>query len=322
MAVTLTVANVLNDAVTDFKAAFAVNPALITNGQFQITDATLVAVRRRVTTEFTAVGSVDPEVRAAFDRYWDDRSQSNADDVLNTIKRKSLEATFPETVKTFSPDPGATFAWANGVFNTLWGSPAIPPPPIILEPTAQKARVAFEREKSACHDTTVLMARKLLNARSPTLGSDPSNYSAGQIANAQLRNEAAGRQTVVYNQGQLDAAVGRIQSAMSRGYLYLIGVLSGLNHTNVGMRFPNPEHWLLLFKHDGADTFVFWDSDAVVSDIRQLGWGRGFGLLFHKFGRFSTAMDDPDFNELRDEGDHVVFPKRHRYQAYLASPIP
>jgi hypothetical protein len=209
------------------------------------------------------------------------------------------------------------------VFNTIWGSNAIPPAPTILEPTAAKARVAYQREQGACHDTTLRMARKLLSARGSTLTSDPSkNYSAGQIAGAQLTDEAEGRQRVVYNQGQLDAAVDRIKAALSRGYLYLIGVLSGLNHTNVGMKFPNPEHWLLLFKHDGADAFVFWDSDAVVSDIRQLGWERGFGLLFHRFGRFSTAMDDPDFHELRDDGDHVAFPKRHRYQAYLASPIP
>jgi hypothetical protein len=130
------------------------------------------------------------------------------------------------------------------------------------------------------------------------------------------------RQTVVYDQGQLNAAVDRIKAAISRGYLYKIGVLSGLNHEDSGPRFPNPEHWLLVFAHDGAETFVFWDSDAVVSDIWTIGWGRGFGLLFHKFGRFSTALDDPDFNTLSNDGEHCLNPRRHRYQAYLAAPLP
>jgi hypothetical protein len=326
MSVALTVANVLNDAVKDFKSAFAVNPALITNGQFQIADATADAVIERVKNEFLKVGLADPEVLAAAKTYKEDRKKftrsDTADAVLRTIKQKKLEKTVPETVKAFSPDPGATLVWANSLFNMIWGSNAVPPPPTISEPTAQKARVAFKREEGACHDVTVRMARKLLTARGSTLTSIPSNFAAGQMANAQLQNEKRGRQKVVYNQGQLDTAVGRIQAAISRGFLYLIGVLSGFNHTNVGMKFPNPEHWLLVFAHDGADTFVFWDSDAERSNIAQLGWGQGFGLLFHKFGRFSTAMDDADFNELRDNADHVVSPRRHRYQAYLAAPIP
>jgi hypothetical protein len=326
MSVALTVANVLNDAVSDFKKAFAVNPTLITRGQFQISDATADAVIERVKDEFLKVGLADPEVLAAAKNYKEDRKKftraDTADAVLRTIKQKKLETTVPETVNAFSPDPGATLVWANSMFNMIWGSNAVPPPPMISEPTAQKARVAFKREAGACHDVTVRMARKLLTARGSTLTSNSLNFAAGQIANAQLRNEERGRQKVVYNQSQLGAAVGKIQVAISRGYLYLIGVLSGFNHTNVGMKFPNPEHWLLLFAHDGNDTFVFWDSDAAVSNIAQLGWDKGFGLLFHRFGRFSTAMDDPDFNELRDNADHVVSPRRHRYQAYLAKPIP
>jgi hypothetical protein len=326
MSVALTVANVLNDAVADFKKAFAVNPALITRGQFQISDATADAVLERVKDEFLKVGSVDPELLAAVKNFKDDPKKftkaDTANAVLRTIKQKKLETTFPETVKVFSPDPGATWVGANSLFNTIWGGNTVPPPLTISEPTAQKLRVAFKREEGACHDVTVRMARKLLTARGSTLTSIPSNFAAGQMANAQLQNEKEGRQKVVYNRGQLDAAVGKIQAAISRGFLYLIGVLSGFNHTNVGMVFPNPEHWLLLFAHDGADTFVFWDSDAARSNIAQLGWGKGFGLLFHKFGRFSTAMDDADFNELRDDADHVVSPRRHRYQAYLAKPIP
>jgi hypothetical protein len=314
---------VIETAVTNFKNTFSASPSLITNGQFQVTDATIIAVLRRVDAEFTRVGAVDSEVRAAFDSFKrDSTDQATADAVLATIKRKGLEATFPETVKVFSPDPGATSAWANGMFNTIWGSNAIAAVPAIPDPTAQKIRAANVMEQDKCHKTTVRMGQKLLAARGSTLTRIPSNYSAGQIANAQLRKQTADRQTVVYDQGQLDAAVDKIKDALSHGYLYKIGVLSGLNHEDSGPRFPNPEHWLLVFAHDNADTFVFWDSDAVRSDIGTFNWGRGFGLLFHKFGRFSTAMDDPDFNTLYRDGNHVLFQSRHRYQAYLADPIP
>jgi hypothetical protein len=329
-----TVAKVIKEAVEDFKKAFAVNPALYTSGQFQLYDATRDALWWKVKTEFTRVGSVDPEVQAAFDRFWDDRLEpTKADAVLSTIVRKSLKETYPETVKVFSPDPHATMAWANGVFNRLWGSNAIPVALTIPDPTAAKVRVAYQREASACHDTALRMARRLLAARGSTLTSNPSNFAAERIAGALPRDEPEGRQTLVYNHGQLDTAVDRIKAAMSRGYLYLIGVLSGLTHRDHGRIFPTPdqnprdprvgpEHWLLFFKHDDADTFVFWDSDAPVTHIGNLPWGPGFGLLFHKFGRFSTAWDDADFHELSDQGDHDSNQRRHRYQAYLAAPIP
>src|SRR4051812_6449929 len=120
MAVSLTVAKVLDDAVADFKAAFAANSALITFGQFQVTEATIIAVIQRIQAELPAVGSVDPDVRTALVSFIsDDRSQAKADAVLATIKRKKLEATFPETVKVFSPDAGATPAWANRLFKPI-----------------------------------------------------------------------------------------------------------------------------------------------------------------------------------------------------------
>jgi hypothetical protein len=139
---TLTVANVIDNAVTDFKNTFSANPSLITNGQFQVTDATIIAVNKRVQDEFTMVGAVDPDVRAAFIRFqanpW---VQSTADAVLATIKQKSLEATFPETVKVFSPDPTAQVS-VNSVYNAIWNNNAIPPAPTILNPTAEKHRAA------------------------------------------------------------------------------------------------------------------------------------------------------------------------------------
>jgi hypothetical protein len=321
----LTVAQVIKDAVKDFKAAFAANQLLITRGQSQVMIATTIKVEERVLTEFARVGSVDPDVQAAFDNYVKNvLSKPRADAVLHAVKHKQLETTLPETVKAFSPDPEATKAWANGLFNTIWGSNAITPPPPIINPTAQKVRAAFEVEKDACHATTVAMARKFLHAKRPTLTSIPANYSSGQIAHAVCPQtlEAGRRQTIRYHQAELDAAVGRIQAAIARGYLYKIGVESGLNHLDSGPRFPNPEHWLLLFAHDGADAFVFWDSTPFSSHLAQFDWGPGFGLLFHKFGRFSTAWDDSDFNELSDKGDHVYNQTRHRYQAYLAQPIP
>jgi hypothetical protein len=327
MAVQLTgVAKIINDAVTDFMAAFAANLSLVRRGQFAISFAIRVQLALRVEAEFNTVGSVDSEVRAAFEGFNKEPSQENANAVLNTIKRKKLEKTLPETVKAFSPDPDATLAWANRQYDIVWGNTGISPPPSIINPTAQKAQVMNAKELDKCFDVTIAMANKLLTASGSTLTPNPSNLKVGKLGNAALGRLIAGRQTVSYDPILLNADIDRLKAAMRRDYLYLIGVESGLNHINQGKIFPDPEHYLLLFQHDDADTFVFWDSDASRSNITQLRWGQGFGLLFNRFNRFSTALDDPDFDNLVNagdlNGDHINFPRRHRYQAYLAWPIP
>ena len=58
-----------DQAVTDFKARFALNPDLVTDGQFQFTNSLHRAVVRTVEAEFASVGAVDPGLQTAFDNF-------------------------------------------------------------------------------------------------------------------------------------------------------------------------------------------------------------------------------------------------------------
>ena len=318
---TITVSAGLDKAVADFKAIFAANPPLVTNGQFQIQQATFKAVVKVVEDEFATINPVDSDLRSDFNDYKDSFTDPDAAArVLKTIKRKKLEAAFPETFKVFSPDPGATPQWAAGLWNGLWATGGISAAPMISRPTAAKVLAARNREVSACHDTAFSIARKFLLAKKSSAKPSKKAYSAGQMAGAALRT-SGDRQTVIYNPTAFGAEIGKLRASMLDGYIYVVGALSGLNHTNVGMAFPNPEHWLVVFAQEG-DTFVFWDSDLGTADISDLPtWGPGFGLLFARNNHFSTAVDSPDFDDLDSDGNHLNNTARHRYQVYLASPL-
>jgi hypothetical protein len=73
---------------------------------------------------------------------------------------------------------------------------------------------------------------------------------------------------------------------------------------------PEPKHYILIFRYEGnkdnPDKFLFWDSDDTRSDIQDssLNWGVGFGVLFFRKGRFTTAFSDEDLNRVDPEGGH------------------
>src|SRR5262249_8419417 len=147
----------------------------------------------------------------------------------------------------------------------------------ITNPTADKVLALRKIERSACYKATTSMAKKFLKARGKSITFTSTPFS-GVIADARIHTEKNGRQTVTYNPSVLADQVAKIGDAISRGYVYVVGVTSGLSHDT--KKWPDPEHYLLLFAYDGVDRFIFWDSDSQVSDIRSRPQnGPGFGMV-------------------------------------------
>jgi hypothetical protein len=307
--------------VNGFKALFAANPTLVTNGQFQISNVLKKALANIFLAEESAAAVSPWGLHQAVADFLDNPKKPNAiTDVRRLIIDNHAEATYPQTLVAFADDPGAS-ASVNTQFRQLWGTGGAPPAFSVSTPTAANYKAAFIKEKDACFATTVSMAKKFQTARNDPIDYTGDLVSGGKIAGASLKNEASGRQTVSYSPAALSDAVTKIGDAITHGYVYVLGGESGVNHTNTGKAFGDPEHYLLVFAYDGAGKFAFWDSDAFVSNIRSQGTGPGFGILFFADGHFSTARDQTDFDGIDAGGDHTSEPQRHRYQIYYANPI-
>jgi hypothetical protein len=188
-------------------------------------------------------------------------------------------------------------------------------------PTAEKVLAMRKKEKSACGTVAFSMAQKVLKARKAGITFTSPPFS-GIIGNASIRTEADKKQTVTYNPSTFADQVAKIGDAISRGYVYVVGATSGLAHDL--KKWPDPEHYLLLFAYDGGTNFAFWDPDAQRSDIASRPVdGQGFGIAKLLDTHFSTAWTSADFDEIDPRtGDHKWEPTRHRYQLYQAQPLP
>lgn len=314
--VTLSSTSRLDTLVADFKSLFASNPALLTNGQFQITTILINVIFQIVSDELSTI-LPNSDLNDAFSRWKDDRANAaHAAEILKVIKRDKLEAWLPKTVHIFSSDPKSS-AFVQAAFGSLWTSSGVPAPAAVPDPTFDKLAAARKREDSACFETTSSLGRKLRTASSM---SAPARglFESGTVAGARIGSMGGKRQEIVYNPVQLADAMSKVGATIDRGIVYRAGVMSGENHTNVGKKFPDPEHWLLIFGRDG-DQFAFWDSDSATTNISRLGWGAGFGLLFYRNNRFSTAADPADFANVSGP-NHVDEPVRHCYQVYNLTP--
>ncbi|MCB1548312.1 MAG: hypothetical protein KDJ41_10860 [Hyphomicrobiaceae bacterium] len=226
-------------------------------------------------------------------------------------------------------------AWARTSFEVVWGNPVIAPGPPLLggPPSLRRARAAFEYEKDKCFRCATAMASKLAARRGMKRLPPSLAIPRSIVANAQVRASGRGVQSISYSSpATLRLTVERMKAALRAGAFVLCGVLSGLAQDM--STFPNPEHFLLVFDHDtigGRDAFVFWDADAVRSNILDSrgggGWGHGFGCLIHADGHLSTAFSTADLAAVdlssRDtNGDHLILPRRHRYQVYQMRTLP
>ena len=127
-----------------------------------------------------------------------------------------------------------------------------------------------------------------------------------------------------------------MKAAIDAGGFVHCGVLSGALHEH--SKFGSPEHHILVFAYDsidGQDAFLFWDPDAAKSNIASTksaanpqGWGEGFGVLFSRMGRLTTAFDDADLaaidrhEKAKTFGDHTNETLRHCYQVYQLFTLP
>jgi hypothetical protein len=327
-------------AVAAFKALFVANPALLKNGQFQITSAVRGRVAAVVHEELVA------KPNATLQGIWDNmlRNQNGltfeSKALLDKVNELGLQADYPSTVKAYQPDPTATKAWAQNLYQQVWGNDAMNPTPSVDPPTLARAKAAFELggvdlagtptgEKGACFDSTKALGRKVIKARA--LPAVPANLkiAQGQIANAQAvsKNATEGFDIVTYGSpAGLAAVVEKMKRALDAGFLLLCGVLSGTRHDmtpkpTAAKPLPQPEHYVLVFAYDN-NVFAFWDSDSAVTDIGFTGWGPGFGFLVATNTSLSTAMDPNDLVDVDSGGNHNQFKKRHRYQVYSVQTLP
>jgi hypothetical protein len=180
------------------------------------------------------------------------------------------------------------------------------------------------------------MAQKLAKKQGTTYIAADKRISMGTIAGAVITEEPAGpkpalaQQTIKYtNDSVLVKLVGSMRAAIDAGGTVLCGVLSGVRQDQ--SLFPQPEHYIVVFGYgaiNGVDAFVFWDPDALRSNIASTATGPGFGWLFHLPGRLSTGLDEGDLKAIGRNpssatvGDHLQEPRRHCYQVYYVRTMP
>ncbi|HFJ9279604.1 hypothetical protein AT278_29745 [Bacillus cereus] len=211
----------------------------------------------------------------------------------------------------------------------IWSSSQIGSGLPWLTSSFRKYLASYNFEKDKCFDTVRSLSRKLLNARGITKIPSNAKISDGAIAQTSLKKSfkdpGSGviSDVIVYQAPAVfSILLPKIKMAIDAKCVVQCGVLSGVFAPS---SFPNPEHYILIFGYDtfdGKDVFLFWDPDAVRSNIGSTIWGRGFGCLFFQSKRFSTAIDNTDFFNIQIDaqsdffGDHLSEPRRHRYQAY------
>lgn len=323
------VSSTLVASVADFNQTFAANIKLVQLGQFQIQDQVYSSLIASVDDELAAKASVvDQEINEAWNAL---KSSMELDGDIAGAQRALKKAIEDKGLKNELPDTwsiltdGCSPSWAENLYYQIWGNTDILPSPDIGKPSIAKYISARANEVSKCFDSTRSLAKKYLKAKGRSNLPKSLGISQGIIANCRIvpgMNTPDGHatQSVSYNDTQLRSLVAHMKQAIDAGYLILCGGLSGIAHEMA--IYPNPEHYVLLFAHDGRDAFVFWDSDKTESKIESLGWGVGFGILFYRNNRLSTAYSDEDFKNVDSGGIHIAEPRRHRYQIYYVQTLP
>ena len=331
-------------AVTSFKSLCPGHAQLFLYGQFYVTKITLDNLFGQISMELTSNLriSLQPDALAGAIAFFKAKLSVAVTDIavdvimamLNSIELNgdmwAIKAMF-----TPSKTDGAN---ARRDFDAIWSTTDIPGAPLWSpSATVGRAQAAFELEKDRCFQVLRSFARKLLKKRGISTLPPSVALSAGQVGGAALQHTTpattteTGRDTIVYNAPPaLAAAVATMKAAVDAGGYVHCGVLSGAVHEH--SKFPEPEHHILVFAYDsidGQDAFLFWDPDASHSNIASTSWGDGFGVLFSRVGRLSTAIDEADLAAIDllkgngpTFGNHTREPLRHCYQVYSVQTLP
>jgi len=317
-------------------------------GQFYVTESIRAAIEQVIsdTVQSTAEGIFSADkgdrITSALWPYidgipFDDIDVSAVNDVLDQydqgdlgVIRQMFTATAPTTADATA---------VSNAFNVLWTSPSSPGLDAIFvtgSPTVPRGRAAQALEKTKCFPVAQGMAQKLARKQGTTYLAADKRISMGTIAGAVVTEGPAGpkpalaQQTIKYtNDSVLVKLVGSMRGAIDAGGTVLCGVLSGVRQDK--NLFTQPEHYILVFGYgaiNGVDAFVFWDPDALHSNIASAATGQGFGWLFHLPGRLSTGLDEGDLRAIDRNpssatfGDHLQEPRRHCYQVYYVRTMP
>jgi hypothetical protein len=338
----------LNAAVDGFKKIFASHTQLYQYGQFYLTNRVLDDVLA------VAKDEISRNVRFTFNpalgqQILDGLRGSIAhiplpflnleviDRILASVEVNGDMAAIRAMFAATPPGPAEARA-VQTAYNIVWSKSDIgaAKPYLSLAPSIKMARGAFAFEKDKCFSTCRSFASKLLAARKMTTLPKSLGISMGTTAGATLIGKPAGpgpvveQQTIAYTApSQLDVLTKAMRKAIDASAVVQCGVLSGARlDKNLNQR---PEHYVLTFAYgtvESMDALLFWDPDAAATNIRSASWGRGFGVLFSRPGRFSTAIDDADLTNIdRDRrsptfGDHRNEPKRHCYQVFYLQTLP
>ena len=325
----------ISTAIANFKSTFSTNPKILTSGQFHIRDLVFNEISNAVNADLTA--KPDSELQAIWNGMLAVVDGFKSKNLINKINGRGIAVDYPNIVKVYAPDPTATKAWAQALYKQFWLNDTINVSPNVNPATVARSDAAYDLggidlngrptgEKGACFSSTHALGRKYIKARG--LGPIPANLkiSQGQIAGVKTPLREGVLDRIVYSSPEaLKKVVDDIKAALNAGYPVVCGLLSGATHDTI--EFPKPEHFILVFAYEN-NVFAFWDSDVSVSNMTATGWGPGFGILVATRDTFSTGWDAADLSAVDTDmhsdtwGDHLHFPRRHRYQVYSVQTLP
>ena len=343
--------NKLDQAVTDFKALFGTHTEMFEYGQFYVTERTLADLRKVIEAEIRGnlrfqfampaqlegtVAFFKNQLSVGIDKI--DVGVINA--MLDNLERDGDLAAIRRLLKPTAEDK----ANAKRDFDALWNNSVIPTSPLYpaSEASLGKARAASLLENDRCFQVVRSMSEKVLKARAVASLPAGVSFATGALGGAipvetsPASGDQVAQQTLNYMvPAQLASGLVRMKRALDAGGQVHCGVLSGAQHDH--SKFPQPEHHVIVIAHDqidGRDAFLFWDPDAVNSNIESAHWGRGFGVLLGSASRLSTAIDDADLKAIdrrprlaggignSEFGNHSGEPHRHCYQVYFVQTLP
>jgi hypothetical protein len=328
----------LDAAVADFKKLCGKHEELFKYGQFYVTRRTMDDLYSQIEADLKANirFQIDPAPLQNLLKFFKSKLSTNVQKVAVPVILQMLDLIElggdMAAIRAMFQQTKTDRANAQADFNNLWSRTELPAFPLWSPGIASlpKAQAAFAIEKDRCWQVLRAFAKMLLKKRG--VGSLPvaAQIVAPQLAGAVVQDVDTRRQVLRYgSQPQLSAAVVKMKAVVDAGGYVHCGLLSGARHDTTV--FPQPEHQILVFAYDAIgsqDVFLFWDPDASRSSIASASWGEGFGVLFSRPGRLSTAIDDADLAGIdvdKDSlswGDHTREPTRHCYQVYFLQSLP
>lgn len=205
------------------------------------------------------------------------RTQNKA--IKDYIDNNNLSTKYQEISDLFKKHSGDPI---QKTFGDFWVPQTINKVPTISKPTFDLLQQAYDWEKAKCGYVAQMLASKYVKKRNRSLPKpklfDQEGILNVQINPAGLPANSSVSQIFTYPAAQLKTIMGKVTESLKIDRPVVVGVMSGINHTDNGVAFDltptklAPEHYILIFGQDGPDKnkpdkFFFWDPDDQVSNI-------------------------------------------------------